>query len=92
MIFVKHAKSGNEANLHSCNFSKHGYSKSKCHNLHNVQLFFVSVQRTAQTSFRIFLQTRIMVEGAKSRVMVEAAIFKSQLLKMAAAGKIQISL
>ena len=27
--------------------------------------FFVSVQRTAQTSFRIFLQTRIMVDGAK---------------------------
>ena len=28
-------------------------------------LIFVSVQRTAQTSFRIFLQTRIMVDGAK---------------------------
>ena len=25
----------------------------------------VSVQRTAQTSFRIFLQTRIIVDGAK---------------------------
>ena len=44
---------------------KHGYSKPKCHNLHNVQLIFVSVQRTAQTSFRIFLQTRKMVDGAK---------------------------
>ena len=27
--------------------------------------FFVSVQRTAQTSFRIFLQTRIPMDGAK---------------------------
>ena len=44
---------------------KHDYSKPKCHNLHNVQLMFESVQRTAQTSFRIFLQTRIMVDGAK---------------------------
>ena len=40
-------------------------SKPKCNNLHNVQLHFVSVQRTAQTSFRIFLQSRIMVDGAK---------------------------
>ena len=41
-------------------------SKPKCHNLHNVQLIFVSVQRTAQLiSFRIFLQTRKMVDGAK---------------------------
>ena len=31
----------------------------------HVQLFFVSAQRTAQTSFRIFLQSRIMVDGAK---------------------------
>ena len=31
----------------------------------NVQLIFVFVQRTAQTSFRIFLQPRIMVTGAK---------------------------
>ena len=37
----------------------------KYHNLHNVQLICVFVQRTAQTSFRIFLQTRIMVDGAK---------------------------
>ena len=35
------------------------------YNLHNVQLIFVSVQRTVQTSFRIFLQTRIIVDGAK---------------------------
>ena len=26
---------------------------------------FVPIQRTAQTSFRIFLQARIMVDGAK---------------------------
>ena len=49
-------------------FKKHGYSKPKCHYLHDVQLFFViilCVQRTTQTSFRIFLQTKIMVDGAK---------------------------
>ena len=44
---------------------KRGYSKPKRHNLHNVQLIFVSVHRTAQTSFRIFLQARMMVDGAK---------------------------
>ena len=31
----------------------------------NVQLIFVCVQRTAQTSFRIFLKTTIMMDGAK---------------------------
>ena len=49
----------------SCDPLKHGYSKTKCHNLHNVQLIFVSVQITAQISFRICLRTRIMVDGAK---------------------------
>ena len=44
---------------------KHGYSKPKCRNSHNVQLMFVSVQRTAQTSFKNFLQTMIIVDGAK---------------------------
>ena len=56
---------GDEANSYSCCCLKHGYSKPKCHNLHNVQLIFVSVQRTAQTSFRIFLQTRKMVDSVK---------------------------
>ena len=37
-ICVKHALSGNEANLHSCCCLEHGYSKPKCHNLHNVHL------------------------------------------------------
>ena len=58
-------ESGDEANMYSCCCLKHSYSKPKCHNLHNVQLIFVSVQRTAKTSSRIFLQTRIMVDGAK---------------------------
>ena len=49
----------------SCYCLKYGYSKPKCHILYNVQLFFVSVQRTAQTIFRTFLQSRIMVDGAK---------------------------
>ena len=31
----------------------------------NVKLMFVSVKRTAQISFRMFLQTRIMMNGAK---------------------------
>ena len=60
-----HKVGGDEADLYSCRCLKHGYSKPKCHNLYNFQLIFVSVQRTAQTSFRIFLQTRIMVDGAK---------------------------
>ena len=44
--------------------------------------FLVSVQRSVQKSFRIFLWTRIMVV-----VMTAAAIFKSHFLKIAAAGK-----
>ena len=63
--FVKHTLSGDEDNLYLCCCLKHGYSKPKCQNLHNVQLLFVSVQRTAQISFRIFFKTRIMVDGAK---------------------------
>ena len=52
--------------------SKHRYSKPKCHNLHNVQLNFVSVQRTAQTSFRNFLQSRIMVDGDKKKKKINS--------------------
>ena len=37
--------------------------KSKCDNLHNVQLFFAF--KNCRTSIRIFLQTGIMVDGAK---------------------------
>ena len=59
------------------------YSKSKYHNLHNVQLTFVSVQRTAQTSFRIFLHTRIIVDDANSTVMKISAILRSRFLKAA---------
>ena len=54
-----------EAILYSCCSLKHGYSKPKCHNLHNVKLIFASVKKTAQTSIRIFLQTKIMMDGAK---------------------------
>ena len=57
LIFVKHAESVDEVNLYSCCCLKHGYSKPKCHHIYNVQLIIVSVQRTAYTSFRIFLQT-----------------------------------
>ena len=44
---------------------KRGHSKPKYHNLQNVLLGFVSVQRIAQTSFRILSQTRTLVAGAK---------------------------
>ena len=42
--------------------------------------FFVSGQRPAQTSFKIFLQTRKMMEGDSS-IMTVAAIFKNRLFK-----------
>ena len=42
----------------------------------------VSVQRTAQTSFRIFVQTRIIVDGAKFGSH-HSGIFKIRLLKIA---------
>ena len=62
LIFVKYMYAqcldGVKANLYSCCCLKHGYSKPKCHNLHNVLLIFASVQRSTQTSFRIFLQSR----------------------------------
>ena len=60
-----HKLSGGEANLYSCCCLKHGNFKPKCNNFHNVQLIYVSVQRTAQTSSRSFLLTRIIVDGAK---------------------------
>ena len=63
-----------------CNL-KRGYSKPKCHNLHNVQLILVSVQITAQTSIRIFLQTRIMVDGAKFNSHDSGSHFKKSTFK-----------
>ena len=64
---------GDEANFYSCCCSKHDYSKPKCHNLEAtyVQLYFVSVQIKNFTNKLQkfpppgFLQTRIMVDGAK---------------------------
>ena len=64
-IFVKHALSRDEVYLYLCCCLKHSYFKPKLHNILNVQLIFVSVQRIAQRSFRIFLQIRIMADGAK---------------------------
>ena len=74
-------KSGDEANSNICCCLKHGYSKPKCINLCNVQLIFVSVQRTAQTSFRIFLQNRIMVNGAKFNSHDSGSHFKKSTFK-----------
>ena len=51
--------------MYPCCCLKHSYSKPNCHNLHDVQVIFVSVQGTAQTRVRIFSQTRILVSGAK---------------------------
>ena len=48
----------------------------------------LSVQRTTQTSLRSFLQTRIMVDGAKFNSQDSGGHLKSRLLKMAAARKI----
>ena len=53
--------------------------------------FFAPVQRTAQTSFRIFLKTQWWMVP-NSTVKTVAAIFKRQLLKMAAARKVKIFL
>ena len=70
---------------------KHGYSKPKYHNLQNVLLIIVSVQRNAQTNFRILFQTRILVAGAKFNSHDSAGHFlKSRLSKMTSARKIQI--
>ena len=58
------------------------FSTSKCHNLHNVQLFFASVQRTADISFRIFLQTNItFMEGAKNNSHDSDGHFEKSTLK-----------
>ena len=93
-IFVKHAQSGDEANLHSCYCSKHGYCKSKCHNLHNVQLFWHICRTNCTNKLQNFppdLNNGGWVPN--STVMtVLVAIFESRLIKMAAAGKVQISL
>ena len=53
---------------------------------------FVAVQKTAQTSFRIFLQARIMVDVAKFNSHASGSHFKKSTLKIAAERKIQISL
>ena len=54
------------------------YSKPKCHNLHNVQLYLLS---TAQTSIRFFLQTRIMVVVAKFNSHDSGSHFKKSTFK-----------
>ena len=42
--------------------------------MNNVQLLFVSVQKTAQASFRMFLKTRIIVDGANAAAMAVTAV------------------
>ena len=78
--------SGDESNFIDVAL-RHGYSKPKCHYLQNVQFSFVSVQRSAQTNFRIRLQSRIMVPGAKFNSHDFAGHFISRLLKMTATRK-----
>ena len=74
---------GDEANLYSCYCSKHGHSKSKCHNLHNIQLFFLYLlkelhKQGSECSSRLAYMGQMM---PNSTVMTMVAIFKSQLLK-----------
>ena len=64
-IFVKHAQSGDEANLHSLIVENMVILHQNVIVYIMLSYFLVSVQRTAQTSLRIFLQTSIMVDGAK---------------------------
>ena len=53
------------------------FSKPKCHNLHKYSpITVVSVQRSAQTSFRILLWTRTMVAGVKFNKHDLAVILK----------------
>ena len=54
---------------------KHGYFKPKCHNLHDFQLILVPVQRTTQTSLRIFVQNRLKVHGAKFNCHESGSLF-----------------
>ena len=86
--FCKACPKGDEDNLNSCYCLKHGYSKSKFRNLHKI--VFVFFQRTAQTEWSSRLEQCRMVPN--STAMTVAVILKSQLLKMAAAGEIQIFL
>ena len=85
-VIVKQAQNGDEANLHLCYCSNHCYFKSKCHNLHNVQLFFLHLfKELHKQAFRIYggwCQIQLTV-------MTMAAIFKSLPLKMAAARKLK---
>ena len=84
--------------MSSCYCSNHDFSKLKCHNLHNVQLFFVSVIQKITgkelhkqpSEFPSRLEWWWMLPN--STFMTVTAISKSQLLKMAAARKIQTSL
>ena len=52
-IFVKHAQSGDEANLSSCCCLKYLYSKLKCHNLHKVQLIFCICPKNCTNKLQI---------------------------------------
>ena len=56
-------------------------SKPKCRNLHNVQLVFVSVKKQKQRSIIIFIQTRIMVDGAKFNIHDSGSHFKKSTFK-----------
>ena len=82
-IVVKHAQSGDEANLCSCCCLRHGFFAPKYDNLYDFQLILVSVQRTAQISE---YSSRYWM-GPNPAV---AAIFKSRLLKTATEGKVHI--
>ena len=58
----------------------------------NVSLFIVSIERTAQTCFRIFSQTRIMVDGAKFNRYDSGGLFLKSTFKNGCCRKNSVSL
>ena len=64
-FFVKHAQSGDEANCIHVTVQNMVLLNQNVIIYILFSYIFVSVKRTAQTSFRIFLQTRITMEDAK---------------------------
>ena len=67
-------------------------NQNDCHNVHIFQFILVSVQRITQTRFRIFLQTRMVVDGANFSSHYSGSHFKNRLLKMNTVRKLHISL
>ena len=75
-----------------CCCLKHGYCKPKCHNLHDVELYFICPKNCTDKLQNFPSDHRMKVDGANFNSHDNGGHFKKSALKMATERKIYITL